>query len=93
MGGRDGSWSYLQGGKVDDRVNLRVLRKDGVQGGLVRHVGVVESGTAAAYQLNAVHGLDGRVVEVVDNDDVVAADEQLEGGERANVARSTGPVS
>lgn len=79
----------LQGGKVNDRVNLRVLCKDGIQRRHVRHVDLVEDGTATAEQLNAVQSLDRRVVEVIDNDNVVAGDEELEGGEGADVARST----
>ena len=44
----------LEGGKVDDAVDLGVLGKDVAEGGLVRDVDLVERGAAAADELDAV---------------------------------------
>ncbi|POR37440.1 Putative quinone oxidoreductase [Tolypocladium paradoxum] len=79
----------LEGGKVDDAVNGRVLGKHVVEGLVVRHVDLVKVGPAAAEQLDAVDGDLGRVVEAVDNDDIVAVLEESQGGEGADVARAT----
>ena len=46
----------LESGKVDDAVDLGVLGKDVVKGGLVRDVDLVEDGAAAADELDAVDG-------------------------------------
>lgn len=80
----------LEGGKVDDRVNSGVLLEDLVEGLLVGNVELVEVGAAAADELDAVEGNLGGVVEVVDDDDVVAVLEQGQRGEGTNVAGSTG---
>ena len=82
--------SYLQGGKVNDRVNGGVLGEDIVEGLLVGDVDLVEVGAAAADELDAVEGDLGGVVEVVDNDDVVAVLKENQRREGANVARSAG---
>ena len=74
---------------MDDIVNVGVLVKDLVEGHLVGQIGLVELGAAAAEELDAVEGDLGRVVETVDNDDIVAILKQGEGGEGADVARST----
>jgi hypothetical protein len=81
---------YLQGGKVDDIVNVRVLGKDLVQRGLVGDVALVEGGPLAADELDAVDHLGRRVVQVVDDDDLVVG---LEESERREVARATKGVS
>ena len=82
--------TYLEGGEVDDTVDGRVLGEDLVDGLLVSEVDLVEVGATAADQLNAVEGDLGGVVEVVDDDDIVAVLQESEGGEGANVAGSTG---
>lgn len=81
--------AYLEGGKVDDGVDGGVLLEDLVEGLLVGNVDLVEVGTAAAEQLDAVEGDLGRVVEVVDNDDIVTVLKEGEGGEGADVAGTT----
>jgi len=73
---------------VDDAVNLGVLGKDVVERGLVGDIDLMEDGPAAAEQLDAVEGGDGRVVEVVDDDDLVAVLEQGQRREGANVSGS-----
>lgn len=79
----------LEGSKVNDTVDGRVLGKDFVEASLVRHVDLVEDGTATAEQLNAVESDLGGVVEAVDDDDIVSVFEEGEGGEGANVASAT----
>lgn len=75
---------------MDDAVNGRVLGEDVVEGLLVGDVDLVEVGATAAEQLDAVEGNLGRVVQAVDDDDIVAVLEEGQRRERANVARSTG---
>jgi hypothetical protein len=79
----------LQGSKVDDIVNVGVVGKDLLESLLVGDVGVVEDGSLAADGLNAVEDLLGRVVEVVDDDDLVVGLEQGQGCEAADVSGST----
>lgn len=83
----------LEGGEVDDRVNGWVLLEDLVESGLVSDVELVEVGAAAADELDTVESDLGRVVERVDNDNVVTVLEEGEGGEGANVAGATTEVS
>lgn len=66
---------------MDDTIDLGVLFKDLVQGGLVRDVHLVELWSLAADELNAVEGHLGRVVEVIDNHHLVAVLEKGKGGE------------
>lgn len=73
---------------MDDRVDAWVLGKDFLKLRLVADVHIVEGWLLAADKLNPVQGLDGRVVEVVNNDDIVPGGQELEGGEGTNVARS-----
>ncbi|GKT45248.1 uncharacterized protein ColSpa_05429 [Colletotrichum spaethianum] len=87
--GRAEEGVYLEGGEVDDAVDLGVLLEDGIEAGLVGNVDLVEVGALAAQELDAVDGDLGRVVEAVDNDHIVAVLEQGEGGEGANVAGTT----
>lgn len=81
--------AHLESGKVDDIVDVGVLGEDLVQGGLVGDVDLVEERTLARDQLDAVDDLLGRVVQVVDDDDLVVGLKQSKGGERANVAGAT----
>lgn len=82
-------WTDLQGGKVNDIVNIWVLFKDLVEGSLISHVALVKGRSLAADELDAVDDFGGRVVEVVDNDNLVVCLEEGEGCERANVAGAT----
>jgi len=75
---------------VDDIVNIRVLLEHLVQGLLVGDIERIVLGSLAADQLDAVQDLVGRVVEVVDDDDLVVGLEESERGERADVAGATG---
>lgn len=74
---------------MNDTVDFWVLRKHLVEGGFVGHVDLVEQGPLPTDQLNAIYRHLGRVVKVVDNDDIVVIFEQRKGGERPNVAGAT----
>ena len=74
---------------MDDAVDGRVLLEDGVERRLVRYVDFIEKGPLAAEELDAVEGHDGRIVEAVDDDDVVAVLEEGERREGADVAGSS----
>lgn len=51
----DGRWAtYLEGGKVNDAVDVGVLGKHIVEAGLICDVDLVEGGTLAADKLDAV---------------------------------------
>jgi hypothetical protein len=54
------------------------------------HVDLVERRRLAGDALDPAHGFDLAVDEVVDDHDVVAVVEQLDGGVRADVARTAG---
>lgn len=79
----------LERSKVDDAVDGGVLGKDLVQRLLVGDVDLVKVGAAAGQQLDPVNRNLGRVVEAVDNDDIVAGVEQGQSREGADVARAT----
>lgn len=81
--------SYLQGSEVDNAVNVGVVGEDLVKGILVGNIELVELGLLATDQLNTLESLDGGVVQVVNDNDLVTGLEQGQGGERANVARAT----
>lgn len=81
---------YLQRGKVDDVVDVGMLLEHLVERGLILDVELVELGLLAADELNAVEDFLGRVVEVVDDDDLVASLQEGERCERANVAGAAG---
>jgi hypothetical protein len=74
---------------VDDIVNVRVLGEDLVQRGLVGDVALVEGGPLAADELDAIDHLGRRVVQVVDDDDLVVGLQKGERREGADVARAT----
>jgi hypothetical protein len=73
---------------VNDTVDGRVGGKHLVELLLVGDIGLVELGSLAADELDAVYGNLGRVVEVVHDDHLVAMLQQSQGGERADVARA-----
>lgn len=81
--------TYLQRRKVDNIVDIRVLLEHLVQLLLIGDIQRVVLGPLAANKLDAVEDLLGRVVEVVDDDDLVVGLEKGESGERANVAGAT----
>jgi hypothetical protein len=84
---------YLEGSEVDNAVNLGMLRKDVVQSLLVRNIGLVEDGALPADQLNAVERNLGRIVEVIDYNDIVIVLQQGQRGERADIPRATAEVA
>lgn len=74
---------------MNHTVNGRVLLENLIESLLVGHIELVEGRTAAGQQLNAVEGNLGRVVEGVDNDNIVTVLKQGKRGEGANVASAT----
>lgn len=75
---------------MDDVVDVGVLLEHLVKRGLILDVELVELGLLAADELNAVDDLLGRVIEVVDDDDLVASLEECKRRERPDVASATG---
>jgi hypothetical protein len=74
---------------VDDIVDVGMVGKDLLEGLLVGDVGIVEDGSLSANGLDAVEDFLGRVVQIVDNDNLVIGLEQGEGCEAADVSGST----
>lgn len=74
---------------MNDTVNGRVLGKDLIEGLLVGDIDLVEVGAATGDELNSVEGNLGRVVEVIDDNDIVAVLEEGEGSKATNVASAT----
>lgn len=81
--------TYLQGRKVNYAVDLRVLVEDLVQGRLVGDVDIVKGRALARDELNAVHDFLLGVVEVVNDDHIVACLNERDDCERTNVAAAT----
>jgi hypothetical protein len=79
----------LEGGEVNDTVDVGMRGEDLIEFGLVGDVALRVLGALAGDQLNAVEDLVGGVVEVVDDDDLVVSLDESKGGERANVASAT----
>lgn len=74
---------------MNHAVDLGVLLEDLVEGGLVGDVDLVEVGSLAAEEFDAVNRDLGGVVEAVDDDHIVSVLEKGQGGEGADVARAT----
>lgn len=74
---------------MDNVVNVWVFLEDLVESGLILDIQLVELWPLAADQLDAVDDLFRRVVEVVNDDNLVASLEEGESRERANVACAT----
>jgi len=79
----------LQGGEVNDAVDLGMLREHLIEGLLVGNVDFVEEGALLADALNAVDGDDRRIGEIINDNNIVAVFKENEGGERANVPGTT----
>ena len=74
---------------MNDTVDLGVLGEDIVESALVGDVELVKGRAASTDSLNSVEDVFERVVQAVDDDDVVAVLEESKGSERANVASAT----
>jgi hypothetical protein len=81
--------AYLESSKVNDIVNVWVLFEDLVERSFVGDVGLVEGWSLAADELDAIDDFGRRVVEIVDDDDLVVCLEKSESREGANVACAT----
>lgn len=79
----------LQSCKVNHAVNVWVRRKDFVERRPISDIYFVELRSFATQKLYAIQRHFRRIVQIVDNDDLVAMFEQSESGEGANVARTT----
>ena len=66
---------------MDHIVNIRVLLEDFVKRSLVCDIALVEGRSFAADQLDAVDDLCGRIVKVVNDDNLVVSLEEGEGCE------------
>ena len=66
---------------MNHRVDLRVLLEDLLQRSRVRDVDIVEGRALSREELNTVEGFLGRVVEVVNNHNIVSRLKKLKGGE------------
>ena len=76
----------LERRKVDDIVELWVFHEDAIKSCFVRDVHIVVSGPFAGDDFYPVHAFFRGVVEVVDDDYIIAGFEKGNDGERANVA-------
>ena len=74
---------------MNDIVNVWVLLEDLVECSFVGDVRLVEGWSLAADELNAIDDFRRRVVEIVNDDDLVVSLKKSESCEGANVARAT----
>lgn len=81
--------TYLQGGEVDNTVNIGMRLKDLLKSWLIGDIDLVEDGPPAAQQLDAVQANLGRIVQAVDDNHIVSVLEEREGSERSDVASAT----
>jgi len=75
---------------MHDGIDVGMLCEDVIESSLVGDVDLIEGGPPSADEVHAIDGFLRRVVEIVDDHDTVAGDEQFERREGANVARSSG---
>lgn len=78
---------------MNDTVNVGVSFEDLVEAILLGDIELDKLSLLAADSLDTVQGLDGGVVQVVSDDDLVASLEEGEGGERANVTGTTSRIN
>lgn len=74
---------------MNDTVNVGVGLEDLIESSLIGDIQLGELGLLAGDQLNALEGFGGGVGQVVGDNNLVSSLEESEGGEGANVARST----
>lgn len=74
---------------MNHAVNVGVHGEDLVKGGLIGDVHLVKLGTLAGDELHTVDAFLRSVVQVVNNDDLVASVKQSKAGKGANVANAT----
>jgi hypothetical protein len=78
---------------MNHTIYIRTSCKDLVESGFISDINIVEVGLLSADQFYAIEDFLRGIVEVVYYDDFVASLEKCEGGERADVARTTAKVS
>jgi hypothetical protein len=78
---------------VDDIVDIWVLAEDLLESSFVGDIGLVELWALPADELYAIDNLLRRIVQTVDNDDLVVGLQQSKRSEGADVASATISVS
>lgn len=84
--------TYLESCKVNDIVNVRMFSKDFVQLRLVCYVDAIVRRPSAGQQLNSIDDLIRRVVQVVDNDNLITGFNERKCCEGANIASASAQV-
>lgn len=84
------SVTYLESGKVNHTVDIRVRFEDLIQSARDGDVHIVEARPLAADELDAIDGFFRRVPEVISNYDLITSFQKGEGGKGANVTGSPG---
>lgn len=82
-------YPYLECREVDDAVNIWMRIKDLVKLRLIRDIAGVVLGSLSCDELDSVDGFLRRVIQIVDNDNLVVGLQQRQSCERANVPGST----
>lgn len=81
---------YLERSEMYDTVNVRIVIEDLVDCALIPDINVVEMRSLTAYQFDAVKSFFGRIVEVVEDHDIVVGLKQGKGSEGTNIAGAAG---
>lgn len=78
----------LEGSKVDYTVQIGMGLKDFVKCLLVGNIDLSKLRPLPTDQFNAIQGLDGGIIQVISDDNLVTGFEQGQGRKRPNVSRS-----
>lgn len=78
---------------MDNIVNVGVLLEDLIQSGLIGDINIVESGALATDELDAIDDLLRRIVEIIDNYNLVIGFEERENCKGTNIAGSSVSIS
>ncbi len=81
--------SYLERSEMNDAIDVWMRIEDFVDGSLIPHVDIMKLRAFSADQFNAIERFLGRVVEIVEDYDVVVGLEQGKGSKGTNVAGPT----
>ena len=81
--------TYLQSSKVNNAVHIGVRSEDFVKGRFIRDIDVVVGRASTSQQFDAADDRFGRVVLIVNDDNLVASLNEGHCGEGANIPRST----
>lgn len=75
---------------MNDTIDIRMSLEDLFDSWLICYVDLVELGSLAAQQLNAIQADFGRIVQTVNDDDFITMLKKGERGEGSNVSCTTG---